>query len=160
MLRRLAIGAALAALAGSAMAEDMSQDFARCGVVREDRQRLTCYDSIRDRALAAYKASNSKGASRRQIALADLKTDMRDLVGTKVTTGGKLQVVGGLEIVFLKTDEMDMAPVTMKADGLPREDRKKLLNGCQVVLCKAVVTGTVRKSFTGQELVAESVSWF
>lgn len=140
-------------------AADESVAFGNCAVIQNDKQRLACYDAIRDRSIAAYKASLKSGASTQQMALADLKTDIKGLSGKRVTTAGKVQVVGGLEMVFLKTDEFDMAPVTMRADGLPREDRKKLLNGCQMVLCTATVVGTVRRTPIGFELNAESVAW-
>ena len=60
---------------------------------------------------------------------------------------------------MMKTDEFDMAPVFLSAEGLPRDDRKKMLNGCQMVLCKARVRGTVKRSPMGDQIVAEEISW-
>lgn len=158
-LKCLILVAAIGAPPLLSHAADESAAFGRCAVIQNDKQRLACYDAIRDRSIAEYRASLKPGTSTPQMALADLKTDIRELNGKRVTTAGKIQVVGGLEMVFLKTDEFDMAPVTMRADGLPREDRKKLLNGCQMVLCSATVVGTVRRTPIGFELNAESVAW-
>lgn len=95
-----------------------------------------------------------------QVALPDLKTDIGVLTGKKVEVVGKIQVIVNLEAVMLKTDELDMAPIFVSATGLPRDDRKKMLNGCQVVLCKAAVRGTVRRSpISGGQLIAEEITW-
>lgn len=96
----------------------------------------------------------------KNIGLPDLKADIGTLVGKKVETTGKLQTVGNLDMVFLKTDEFDMAPVMVNANGLPRDDRKKLLNGCQMVLCVATIGGIVKKTpYMGLQLIADKVAW-
>lgn len=145
-------------VSGNVLAEDISDAFIKCATTKDDRQRLACYDRIRDQIVEQYK-SNAQQSQYSRINLADLKTDLRQLLGRKVETSGKIQVMGGLEMIMLKTDELDMAPVMMQADGLPRDDRKKLLNSCQVVLCKASVSGTIRKGSMGNQLVAEKVLW-
>lgn len=149
----------LATIHGTSQAEDMSNDFAKCAVTKDDRQRLACYDGIRDRIMQQYKNDQTTKAKYPPIALADLKADIRGMSGKKVETVGKVQVMGGLEMVMLKTDEFDMAPVFVSAESLPRDDRKKMLNGCQMALCKARVRGTVKRSPMGDQIVAEEITW-
>jgi len=146
-------------VAHSVHAEDVTAAFSRCAITKDDRQRLSCYDAIRDRLVEQNKPGKQQGAQYAHINLADLKADIRQLVGKKVETVGKLQVMGGLEMVMLKTDDFDMAPVFVSAEGLPREDRKKLLNGCQMVLCKGSISGTIKKTAIGNQLIAEQVAW-
>lgn len=141
------------------LAEDVTDAFIKCAITKRDKQRLACYDRIRDQLVAQNTPGKSQGSRYSEINLADLKTDIRQLKGKKVETVGKVQVMGGLEMVMLKTDEFDMAPVMVSAEGLPREDRKKMLNGCQIVLCTARISGTVKKGPMGDQLVAEKVSW-
>jgi hypothetical protein len=93
------------------------------------------------------------------VSLADLKVDIQDMKGKKVQTKGEIQVMGSLDGVMLKTDPMDMAPIWLNANKLPRDDKKKLLNGCQVVTCTATVSGTIGQGAFGAALVAESVVW-
>lgn len=96
----------------------------------------------------------------KSIGLPDLKVDIGTLVGKKIETTGKLQTAGSLDMVFLKTDDFDMAPVMVDGNRLSREDRKKLLNGCQMILCTATIGGTVKKTpYMGLQLIAETVTW-
>lgn len=160
MKKLCAVAIVLASFCVNVSAEDVTDAFIKCATTKDDRQRLSCYDSIGAKFAKQYQQSQSNKGSYSPIQLADLKTDLKQLIGKKVSTTGKLQVMGGLEMVFLKTDELDMAPVSVTGEALPRDDRKKLLNGCQVVLCKANVSGTVKKGPLGPQLVAEQVTWF
>ncbi|VVD92687.1 hypothetical protein [Pandoraea anhela] len=156
--RKAALAGLLSVAAISAHSQDISAEFSRCSATQNDKQRLACYDAIRDRAAAGAKTSQDKNGSQ-QVALADLKTDIKDLVGKRVSTKGNIQAVGGEKMVLLKSDMMDMTPVTMNGENLPRDDRKKLLNDCQHSVCKGSVTGRIRKGPLGPELVAETVVW-
>lgn len=111
-------------------------------------------------ALLFSASGNAADQSYKNIPLPDLKADIGTLVGKKVETTGKLQTVGNLDMVLLKTDEFDMAPIMVDGNRLPREDRKKLLNGCQMILCVATIVGTVKKTpYLGLQIIAETVTW-
>ena len=153
---RLIIAVCIAVFAASAAAEDITNAFAKCATTKDDKARLACYDSIRDNVVRANSKTNETG-QHQTIALADLKTDIKTMRGQKVAVKASIQTVGGMSM--LKSDPMDMAPVFADTDALPREDRKKLLNGCQVVMCTGVFYGTVKTMPLGIGLALEKASW-
>jgi hypothetical protein len=146
----------VAVFAASAVAEDITNAFTKCATTKDDKARLACYDSIRDNVVRANTKANEAG-QHQTIALADLKTDIKSMRGQKVAVKANIQTVGGMSM--LKSDPMDMAPVFADTESLPREDRKKLLNGCQVILCSGVFYGTVKTMPLGIGLVLEKATW-
>jgi hypothetical protein len=142
----------------SSHAADVADEFVKCAQTASDKARLACYDKIRDGIIATYKSKQSQGSDAYQgIDLVDLKVDLKSLKGKKVLTKAYVQVMG--EMAMLKSDPMDMAPIFADASNLPREDRKKLANGCQVVLCGGSFSGVVKSLPLGVGLVLDKVVW-
>jgi len=140
------------------MAEDVSAAFAKCATTKDDRARLACYDKIRDDLAKANTPSNTGIANGyKQLNLVDLKVDLKELNGKKVAVTSLIQIMG--EMAMLKSDELDMAPVFADFTKLPRDDRKKLASGCQVVLCKGLFYGVVRQLPLGTGVALEKVDW-
>lgn len=138
----------------SAAAEDVTSAFTKCATTKDDKARLACYDKIRDDIVRANSRPQGQYSS---VSLADLKTDIKTLRGEKVAVKAYIQTLGGT--FLLKSDPMDMAPVFAETDAMPREDRKKLLNGCQVVMCSGAFYGTVKSLPLGPGLALERVTW-
>lgn len=91
------------------------------------------------------------------IQLQDLKVDIKSMTGKHIVTKGGAQSFG--DTTLLKDSAIDMNPIQMSVDSLPREDRKKLANGCQMILCSGVFYGTINKGALGPELKLEKVTW-
>ena len=90
------------------------------------------------------------------LALVDLKTDIKSLVDRKVVVRSKVQLVG--DMAMLKNDEMDMTPVWLFFDRVPREERRKLFE-C-ALLCDIQVMGVIGKGPLNQDgLWAESITF-
>jgi hypothetical protein len=139
-------------------AEDVTNTFIKCATTKDDKARLACYDKIRDDIVSANRPNQPSAKDTYQpIALTDLKVDIKTLKGKKITTSGYVQVMG--EMAMLKSDPMDMAPIFIETDGLPRDDRKKLANGCQVVVCGVTFFGVVKALPLGVGIVASKVVW-
>jgi|688.fasta_scaffold1528260_1 hypothetical protein len=79
------------------------------------------------------------------------------MLGKKVSVSALTQTVG--QLFMLKSDLMDMTPIVFDIDTLPREDRKKLVNSCQIVPCRAVFFGTIKNFKMGIGLRVEKVIW-
>ncbi|MRT30853.1 hypothetical protein [Herbaspirillum sp. CAH-3] len=145
-------------MSGAAQALDATDMFSKCAVVKDDKKRLACYDNIRDAAVKEYQAAQQPVKGYAWMKFSDLKVDIKELNGKKVMVGALAQTIG--EQLLIKSDELDMNPVFATYDKLPREDRKKLANGCQVILCKGVFYGTVRQLPLGVPgLVLDQVEW-
>lgn len=143
---------------GSAHALDATEMFSKCAVMKDDKQRLACYDNIRDAAVKEYQTAQQPLKGYAWMKFSDLKVDIKELNGKKVSIGALAQTMG--DQLLIKSDELDMNPVFATYDKLPREDRKKLANGCQVILCKGVFYGTVRQLPLGVPgLVLDQVEW-
>lgn len=89
--------------------------------------------------------------------MSDLKVDIKDMMGKRVTVRASVQTMG--DISMLKSDPVDMTPVWATTDKLPREDRKKLANGCQLLLCNGLFSGVIHKGVFGPALAVEKVEW-
>lgn len=154
-------GIAILLIATSAVstvqAEDVTTAFIKCASTKDDRSRLACYDKIKDDIVKAYATSQLPANGYQTIGLVDLKVDLKKLVGKKVSVPALVQIMG--EMAMLKSDEMDMAPVFADTEKLPRDDRKKLANGCQMILCKGQFYGTVKQLPLGVGLAVEKVEW-
>ena len=142
----------------SSIAEDVTNAFIKCAITKGDKARLACYDKIRDEIVAANSPKPSQVKDPyAAITLADLKTDIKTLKGKKFAVKAAVQTMG--EMSMLKSDPMDMSPIFAATESLPREDRKKLLNGCQIVICSGVFYGTVKALPLGIGLALERVVW-
>ena len=144
-------------LAAASHAQETSSQIANCLNVRDGSARLTCYDRIATTIVKSTSNIQSPENPYQTIDLADLKVDIKGLSGKRLSVFGSIQSVG--DISFLKGDEMDMTPIIANIESLPRDDRKKLANGCQMLLCKGRFYGTVRRSPMGMVLGIERVEW-
>lgn len=156
-MKRLALFLVVCGMTSTAVAEDVTAAFTKCGATKDDRSRLACYDKIRDDIVKAYATSQQPASGYQSIALVDLKVDLKKLIGKKVSVPALVQIMG--EMAMLKSDEMDMAPVFADTEKLPRDDRKKLASGCQMILCKGQFFGTVKQLPLGVGVAVEKVEW-
>lgn len=149
----------LAALvfAGTLHAQDIAPAFTKCAATVNDQVRLACYDKIRDQLPRSAAPGSSQVARYDSIQLADLKVDIKGMMGKKVAVAASIQSMG--ETSMLKSDPMDMTPIWADTEKLPREDRKKLANGCQMLLCSGRFYGTLSKGVFGPSLVVDRVEW-
>lgn len=60
---------------------------------------------------------------------------------------------------MLKSDLMDMSPILAETEKLPREDRKKLVNGCQMMMCSGTFYGSIKNLPLGIGMSVERVVW-
>lgn len=91
------------------------------------------------------------------MSLSDLKLDIKHLKGKKVSVEAEIQSMGDLQM--LKDGPMDMTGIFADTSRLPREDRKKLVDGCQFALCSGVFSGTVKPLPLGLGLAVDLVEW-
>jgi len=146
-------------LAGSATAapQDFTVPFTKCAITKDDKQRLACFDKITAGMVAEYQAKNKTPADEYlRMQLIDLKTDIKGLHGRKISTSGLVQIMG--EMAMLKSDPLDMTPLMINTQNLPREDRKRLLGGC-LVGCPVDIAGRVASGPLGQEIDVSQLHW-
>jgi hypothetical protein len=136
---------------------DVTNQFAKCSIIKLDASRLKCYDQVRDDVIKNYRSQQSAPKTTYQpIDLLDLKTDFKSMYGSKVLVTGYIQMVG--EVAQLQSNSMDMTPLVVNIMRLPREDRKKLINGCS--MCGSVnISGIATSSNYGNTILAEQISW-
>jgi hypothetical protein len=138
--------------ATAVMAGDAEDAIAKCATLKDAKARVACYDKI---------GTGVKGASGKDayvsMSLSDLKTDIKSLRGKKIAVEASVQTMG--EMHMLKDGPMDMAAVFAEMDKLPRQDRKKLVDGCQFILCSGVFYGTVKLLPLGMGLDVERITW-
>jgi len=147
------------AISAEAIAQDATSVFMKCGTHKNEKERLLCYDATRDKVTELNNTAKTGQPQYIHIGLDDLKTDIKKLSGKKVETTGKLKVFVDLKMIYLSTDEFDMTPVMMYGENLPRDDRKKLLTSCQMISCKATVSGTIKPGMAGHQIFADRVIW-
>lgn len=95
-------------------------------------------------------------AAYKTVSLIDFKLDRETLKGAKVRVTGQLHQLG--EIVTFGSTLFDMTPIFIDIKGLPREQRKTILERCNLG-CDAVVKGRVDTVFMEEVgLIAEDVS--
>jgi len=92
----------------------------------------------------------------RPVQLDDLKVDIKQMYGQKIAVSASIQTMG--EMSMIKSGLMDMAPILANTDGLPRDDRKKLVTDCQG-MCSGVFYGIIHKSVMGPEIILKKVEW-
>lgn len=139
------------ALAVCAGAVDVTAESARCASIQDDGQRLACYDALHQ-PMAQDGAPGEMAPEYARMELLDLKTDIRSLRGAKVQAEGVVQMMG--EMVLLKDSMMDMTPIMVKIERLPREQRRQLLRDCST-LCNGEFYGAVGVGPLGPELIAD-----
>lgn len=155
-MKRIAILLMVAGVVSTVRAEDVTVAFMKCANTKDDRVRLACYDKIKDDIVKANSTA-APTTGYQPMSLVDLKVDLKKLVGKKVGSLALVQIMG--DMAMLKSDEMDMAPIFADTEKLPRDDRKKLANGCQVILCKGQFYGVVKQLPLGLGLSVDRVDW-
>lgn len=144
----------LKVLAGaSALAVD-PRELAACRPVTDLIPRLACYDGLGQAQSAAVAEAAPARVIYAYVSLPDLKADKESLFKTAVTTFGRLQVQGPL--VFLRTLELDNAPLSVSIARLPSEQQKLIKARCTSP-CPATVKGKVLHVALGFGLVAEEI---
>lgn len=108
-------------------------------------------------ALLCTASTMALAQNAKEMDLTDLKVDAKELIGKQVLVKASIQQMGDMSL--LKSDPLDMAPVWADAGKLPRDDRKKLASGCQMVLCSGKFQGTMVKGPMGPTLRLEKVDW-
>lgn len=91
------------------------------------------------------------------VKIEDLKVDLKQMVGKKVAVGALAESMG--EMLFLKASEFDTNSIEADFERLPREDRKKIANDCQMNSCRGTFYGTVRNLSLGVGVVLDKVQW-
>ena len=138
-------------------AQGIDSQISNCSANKDNAARLSCYDKIAAAINKSSVGTQSATSSYQAIELPDLKVDIKKLSGKKVYVQGAIQTIG--EMSFLKSDEMDMTPIMANIENLPREDRKKLANGCQMLICRGTFFGTVRQNMMGMFLNIDKAEW-
>lgn len=136
---------------------DITKLLERCWAVDADDSRLVCYDNIRDYIIKVNQSQKNKPkVTYKPIDLLDLKTDIKTMYGKKVLVKGYVKMVG--DFAQIQISSWDMSPLMLNISRLPREDRKRLIQGCS--MCpEANVSGIVRVGTYGDEILAEQISW-
>ena len=143
-------------MSGHAFAEDVTSQFTKCAVTDNDKDRLACYDKIRDDLVKANTQTPKAKDGYQDLDLSDLKVDIKSLKGKKVSVAAYIQTVG--TISMLKENGEDMTPIIASTDSLPREDRKKITSEC-APLCMGHFFGVVKTSVYGDTLSIQKVDW-
>lgn len=138
-------------------AEDFTAAFTKCALIKIDSARLACYDGIMTGIVKTYSSHPAMANNYQPINLVDLKVDIGDMDGRRITVQAGMQAIG--EIGMLKGSVMDMSPIRADFSKLPREDRKKLASGCQVTLCDGKFFGMVGSNAMGPLLLLDRVEW-
>ena len=110
-----------------------------------------CYDSISK----PPPPIGDIGAAYKAMSLIDFKLDRETLKGAKVQITGQLHQLG--EIVTFGSTLFDTTPIFLDIKGLSREQRKTILERCNIS-CDAIVKGRVDTVFMEAGLIAEDVN--
>lgn len=150
--------AVLALATSAAFADEVTDAVIKCATTNDTRARLGCYDNLARGIVQKNKSHPDReaGTAYKDMDLLDLKADIKSLGGKKVRVAGSLQMMG--ELAMLRSDPMDMTPVMVNIEKLPREDRKQALKGC-LTYCGVQISGRVANGPLGQEVIAENVVW-
>lgn len=137
-----------------------------CVGIENDIGRLQCFDAefansqtnesseVTFETVPLSTTENASVASCRSMTLDDLRLDADRLVGQCVTVSGRIMSMGS--ITMLSDGMMDMSPVYVEADALPREQRKILLQ-CDMG-CRMNVTGTIEEVMFEKGIRASNIT--
>lgn len=106
-------------------------------------------------SLASF-SSYSQEPEYKSISITDLKLDLSELVGEKVEVEAELMSVSGVVMLSDPTQQFDANPVTGTSDSLPRDDRRYILEHCDMG-CTVKVRGVVVRSMLGEEIELHSL---
>jgi len=129
-----------------------SAGIVRCQSIRDNTERLSCYDRITD---PAQQAAPAMASDYQAMNLTDLKLDQESLRNHKVAVSGNLLVAG--EMALLRSSNSDLSPLVVDAKGVPREQRRTMLERCGASGCTVMVRGRVDRVMAQPSIVAESL---
>ena len=92
--------------------------------------------------------------AKNSIDLIDLKLDIDKMSGKSVTVHGTITVLG--DFAMLGEGGFDSTPIPVEIGKLSREDRKKVLQNCEMQ-CGVTITGKVGSVMLQKGIVAQSV---
>ena len=90
-----------------------------------------------------------------EMKLIDFKLDKANLLDRRVEVKGNLAVFGSM--AMLRNGPLDGEPVFIETNGLPREQRKQILQKCDLQGCRATVRGKTGSVFVQVGIIAEQV---
>lgn len=96
------------------------------------------------------KAAEDKGS----IDLIDLKLDIDKMSGKSVTVHGTISILG--DFAMLGEGGFDSTPIPVEIGKLPRADRKKLLQNCEMQ-CGVTISGKVGSVMLQKGIVAQTI---
>lgn len=130
---------ALVATPLAAQQRGVTAELRSCRSITDSLQRLRCYDGLVPEEAPTSVAG--PGGSYARVALVDFKLDRESMRGQLIEVQGRMVIMG--EVAMLQTDAMDMSPAFLDITGLPREQRRQVLERCGMGGCEATVLGKV-----------------
>ena len=124
----------LAALAAGPVHAQSRVEMERCRAIADEGRRLKCYDAIQ------LSASQPRSKYER-VDLAEFKKYALSYRGNLIEVTGWVVPAG--EILELRSDEADDAPVPVEYDSLSRRDQEAFFSACGEG-CEATVQGRVK----------------
>jgi hypothetical protein len=130
------------------MAQTAADSLAGCKKIKDNTQRLACFDKIQTGEIVKSASPNPVSGQYSAMSYDDFKTDLTSLVGKKVSVKGVLTyydlVAGGVTYATLMKDaNYNSGALIVSIDKLAREDRKKIMNNCLPPFCPGTFYGTV-----------------
>lgn len=157
MKKTLLMALIIVCAAAHAETQDYTKQYSKCATTKDDRQRLACFDALTASMVKENSQPPAPKTAYQPMSLLDLKTDIKSLTGKKITSTGYVQMMG--EMAFLKGELMDMTPVTISIEKLPRDDRKRAIQGCITTLCGATISGTVKTDGFTSRVDVDQIVW-
>ena len=165
-LKRIAL-AGFMLISSASMAQTAGDSLAACKLIKDNTQRLACFDKIKTGEIAKSASPNPGSDQYSAMSYDDFKTDLTSLVGKKVSVKGVLMysgvIYGGVTYAGLMKDTNIISGVMVSIDKLAREDRKKIMTNCPFPGCPGTFYGTVIKdSITGMGppiLALDKIVW-
>ncbi|OQB47423.1 MAG: hypothetical protein BWY02_02135 [bacterium ADurb.Bin157] len=99
---------------------------------------------------------NAATATYQSMDLIDLKIDIASLMGKKVKVKALGQLCG--DMFLIKKDMMDVSPIIVETKDLPREQRKYIIQNCNLG-APVIIYGTVGTVMFQNGLIAEKIEW-
>lgn len=118
--------------------------------------------SIHEQKIQEENSNSSRNTSALPLMdIDDLVLDISTLNGKKIRVFG--EGIYMMDMFMLQKGVMDMNPIIVKIDNLPREKRREILQRCSDIfyLCEITVTGTVNSGEYNfiKTIIAEDIEW-
>lgn len=151
-MRALIFAVVLVPAMALAQAQEVTE-IARCRSIGDDGERLACYDRIADVARQTPPPGGGRGYQ--AMSLTDVKLDQDTIRDRKVEVSGNLVMMG--EMALLRFDATDTSPLMLDFKGVPREQRRLMLERCGMLGCTATVRGRVGRVMHHSGILADSL---